>query len=360
MESVLRAVAAHPRLTLQIVATGMHLSRQHGRTIDEIHSEWPVDRVVAWSGSSSPVDLARATGLAMSRLATAFDELQSDIVLVVGDRVEAFAAASAAHLSGRIVAHVHGGDRAAGQVDDSLRHAITKIAHIHFPATVSSAARIARLGEDPLRIHQVGSPGIDEIERAAASRSAVAGEIGQLSLGRYALLLLHPVDADESLEERRAGMIARAVQTVPFPQVVVIYPNNDPGSAGIIRAWSGAGKKFILRPSVSRPIFLGLLRDAAVLVGNSSSGIIEAASFQTPVIDIGPRQLGRESGENVTHVPYASRAVREALRTIWNDGNPLRVAGKNIYGGRGTGKRIAAILGRVALKQPLSRKLIAY
>src|SRR5207249_2279242 len=147
---------------------------------------------------------ARRTGAAAASLAGAFAELEPDIVLVTGDRVEAFAAATAAHVSGRILAHVHGGDRALGQVDDSLRHAITKLAHIHFPATRQSAERLLRLGEDRWRVHRVGAPGIDGIVREAASRAEVAGAIGEFASGRFALLLLHPVDADAELEHRQA------------------------------------------------------------------------------------------------------------------------------------------------------------
>src|SRR5205085_3946625 len=135
---------------------------------------------------------AQATGDAMAGLARAFEELQSDIVLVVGDRVEAFAGAAAGHVSGRVVAHVHGGDRAAGQVDDSLRHAITKLAHVHFPATRQSEQRLLRLGEDRWRVHRVGSPGIDGIKAAAAAWPAVRAAFPGLERRKYALVVLHP------------------------------------------------------------------------------------------------------------------------------------------------------------------------
>src|SRR5262249_16876990 len=142
--------------------TGMHLDRRHGRSVDAIDHK--IDATVPWNaGKGSPLENARSTGRAISVLAQTFDRLDSDIVLVVGDRVEAFAAASAGHISGKIVAHIQGGDRALGQVDDSLRHAITKLAHIHFAATKQSATRIEKLGEDPWRIHTVGAPGIDLI-----------------------------------------------------------------------------------------------------------------------------------------------------------------------------------------------------
>jgi GDP/UDP-N,N'-diacetylbacillosamine 2-epimerase (hydrolysing) len=365
MRSVLSAVRDHPRLELQIVATGMHLDRSRGRTVDAISKEgWSVDRVVPWksSGSESTAALARGTGLAVAGIARAVEELRSEVVMVVGDRVEAFAGATAGALSGRVVAHVHGGDRAAGQVDDSLRHAITKLAHVHFPATHGSAERLLRLGEDAWRIHRAGSPGIDGIRQSASSRTSLLTNFAGIQARRFALLVLHPVDSDEAVEYGRARMIAEAVQSTGFDRTVVVHPNNDPGSQGIVRAWNelaGDGH-FVIRPDIPRGDFLGLMRDSAVLIGNSSSGIIEAASFGTPVIDVGPRQKGRERGENVVNVACSSRAIRGALRSIWNRGHPRRFAVKNLYGGSGTGKRIAAALANLRVNDRLMRKLIAY
>src|SRR5690348_568240 len=191
MRSTLRAIADHPTLQLQLVATGMHLSRSRGRSLDEIRKDgWKVDAVVPWPEQrSSQTETARATGAALSGLAMGFAELNSDVVLVVGDRVEAFAAAAAAHIGGQLVAHVHGGDRALGLVDDSLRHTITKLAHIHFPATRQSARRIIRLGEDQWRVFQVGSPGLDVIRSTAASRDQITQAFPGLVARRYALVV---------------------------------------------------------------------------------------------------------------------------------------------------------------------------
>jgi GDP/UDP-N,N'-diacetylbacillosamine 2-epimerase (hydrolysing) len=344
MRSTLSALRDHPALQLQLVATGMHLSARHGRTIDAIRADgWTVDATVPWTGPT----LAAQTGRATAALATTLDRLGSDVVLVVGDRVEPFAAATAAHLSGRVVAHVHGGDRALGQVDDALRHAITKLAHVHFPATPASAARLLRLGEDRWRIHRVGSPGIDGIV-------AAAGPISHGPPEMYALVVLHPTDADEAIEQRRAEMLLAAVRSTALVPVIV-YPNNDPGHGGIVRCWQQLGGTHVHR-DVARPAFLALMRDAAVLVGNSSSGIIEAASFGTPVVDVGPRQAGREHGPNVLRVQWGKRRLATALATMVGRRFPAR----NPYGGHDTGRRIADVLAKVALTDRLRRKLIAY
>jgi GDP/UDP-N,N'-diacetylbacillosamine 2-epimerase (hydrolysing) len=351
MRSTLLAIREHPSLELQMIATGMHLSATHGRTVRAIKADgWTVDATVPWA-TAGEAQNAVQTGRAMAGIAAALDQLKTDIVLVVGDRVEAFAAAAAGHVSGRIVAHIHGGDRALGQVDDSLRHAITKLSHIHFPATVASKQRILKLGENIWRVHHVGSPGIDGIVSQAA-----AVDVG----GRYALLILHPTDSDEMAEQKRAEMILASVKRIGFDHIVIIYPNNDPGSEGIIRCWENSAGDAIVHRDVPRQIFLGLMKNAAVLIGNSSSGIIEAASFGTPVVDIGQRQMGRERSGNVVNVPFTRARIDRELRRIWNDGKPIRYSIKNRYGGYGAGKRIARVLANVTIDAKLQRKLIAY
>jgi UDP-hydrolysing UDP-N-acetyl-D-glucosamine 2-epimerase len=364
MRRVLETIRDHPQLTLQLIVTGMHLHAEHGRSIDEIRRQgWKIDAVIPWkhSGSNS-VELASQTGRAIARLARAYQRLKSDIVLVTGDRVEVFAAASAGHISQRIVAHVHGGDRAAGQIDDSLRHTVSKLAHVHFPATASSKQRLLKLGEDRWRIHQVGSPGIDGIVNDAASIKQIRTQFPRLDRHRFALVVLHPVESSEQREQQNAQTLLNAIRQAGIEQTVVIYPNNDPGCRGIMRCWeSNANHITYLLKDVPRVLFLGLLRDCAMLVGNSSSGIIEAASFGAPVIDIGPRQQGRERGENVMNVPPSEALVYRAVRRVWTNGHPRRWRGRNLYGGKGTASRIARILAGLDLNNPrLKSKLIAY
>lgn len=368
MANTLRAIRSHPSLRLQLIVTGMHLDPAAGRTIKQIKQDgWNIDAVIPWKpAGSDPALLAEQTALVTAKLARAFEKLKPDIVLVTGDRVEAFAAATAAHLSQIPLAHVHGGDRALGQVDDTLRHTITKLAHIHFPATRESAERVHNLGEDKWRIHHVGSPGLDQITRDAWPTSKLNAQF-PINKHRYALVLLHPTDADEIKEQRRAQLLLRATRVIGFDQIIILHPNTDPGASGIIRAWKQAPSSILHLPSsllfpssLPRPAYLGLLRDAAVLVGNSSSGIIEAASFGTPVVDVGPRQQGRQRGENVTTVPFRQAAITAALKAIWNNGHSLRFPKHNIYGRGDTATRIARVLSTLPLDSRLLRKLISY
>lgn len=377
MRSTLTAMAAHPELELQIIATGMHLDPSRGKSIDEIVAAgFKVHCIVPWGaeGDGSQTYAAVQTGRAITEMARGFEEIGTQIVLVVGDRVEAFAAAAAGHIAGRVVAHVHGGDRALGVVDDSLRHAITKLAHVHFPATRKSAGRIRKLGEDAWRIHRVGSPGLDGIKAQAAASSQLLERFPHLHRYRYALLALHPETADAGVEGRKARTILAAMRDTGFDAIVVIYPNNDPGSAGIAGTWEAEAREHRPRSATTgssartdiefcrdlpRSSFLALLRDAALLVGNSSAGIIEAASFGTPVIDVGRRQEGRERSRNVIHVVYRRETIQNALIRIWNDGRPQRSGAMNVYGGGGAAHRIADALARLDVKQ-FGRKLIAF
>ena len=361
METTLRWIEKNYRLRLQIIATGMHLSADHGKTIDEIKKQgWKIDAVVPWPKTADEKDLAAATGAAVEKLSAAFKQLKTQIVLIVGDRVEAFAAATAGHLSGLVVAHVHGGDRAMGQVDDSLRHAITKLSHLHFVATQQSADRVARLGEDRWRIHNFGAPGIDGITSLALGHRSIEKKYN-VKPRKFGLVILHPVDGDEKLERQRAQMLLSALENAAG-RFIIIHPNNDPGSAAIAKVWSSIGDSpvFTVLKNVPREDFVGLLRDAAVVVGNSSSGIIEAASFGTPVIDIGPRQQGREHGGNVLHVGYDTAAITTALRESAGSDWSLRYPAVNPYGGMNTGKRIAHTLQSLIITPAVKRKLIAY
>ncbi len=361
MRTTLRAIADHPQLKLQLIATGVHLDRSRGHSIDQIRADgFTIDATVPWKSSGTdPVATACNTGAALIKLASTFAKLETDIILVVGDRVEAFAAASAAHISGKLVAHVHGGDRALGQVDDALRHAITKLSHIHFAATKQSAERVIKLGEDRFRIHQVGAPGIDGIQ-AAASPSKELLQRFEVVRNQFGLIAYHPAGANERGEQVIARRIAKETLQA-IGRVLIVCPNNDPGSPGIMRAWEALARQGDRRVTVIRDLprnqFLGLMRDAKFLIGNSSAGKIEAASFGTAVIDVGTRQSGRETSSNVVHVNAATAAIRRAIDALPERRNATR----NVYGGQGAGDRIARLLSSIDPKSNLwRRKLIAY
>jgi UDP-hydrolysing UDP-N-acetyl-D-glucosamine 2-epimerase len=266
------------------------------------------------------------------------------------------AGALAAVTTGRMLAHIHGGDRAPGDFDDALRHAITKLAHVHFVATRESQRRVLRLGETPTRVHWVGAPGLDRLRELVSEPGSRSGRTGT------ALVVQHPCGRATTLEQRVTDNVLRAVRAAGLRQVIV-YPNSDRGHQGVIRAIerhiraNGNGVQTLR--SLPHDEYLRALLHADVLVGNSSSGIIEAPFAGTPSVDVGDRQAGRQpGGPSVIHanesVPSIRNAIQHALRK-----RPRR-GGRNVYGDGHTGERIARLLGTLRLGPTLTRKRLAF
>lgn len=333
--STIEAIRSHPDLELVLVAAGAHLIGDTP-TIQEIRGRFEVDAEVPLqiSGETGRIADAAALGRGVSEFAATIDRLRPDLVLVLGDRIEAFAAASAASVGGLPVAHIHGGDRAEGVADEAMRHAITKLAHLHLPATMSSAARIERMGERPDAIHVVGSPAVDGI---AALRPL--DDVRFRSLGSpRAILLHHGSGLEPAIEDRWIEAALAGLREVA--PVLAIRPNRDPGSDRVDAALAGA-EGISVHPGLTREEFLGLLHRIQVLVGNSSAGLIEAAVVGCPVVNLGPRQGGRERCANVVDVAVPDpdaivRGIRRALELERRFDHP--------YGEEGVGGRIASIL----------------
>jgi GDP/UDP-N,N'-diacetylbacillosamine 2-epimerase (hydrolysing) len=349
MVRTLEAIRRHPKLSLGVVATGMHLDPAYGEPLGALRASGvEVDAVVPWEVTRGGTELAEAVGEATAELARVYAELGADGVLVVGDRVEVLAAAVAAAVARIPVAHVHGGDRAEGQVDDSIRHAVTKLSHLHLAACADSARRIVRLGEEKRNVVVVGAPGVEGIVEEA--------EAGDTGLGDAVLVLRHPVCPDEAVEYAGARRLLRAIRAGGAKRVVLIAPNNDPGAGGIRRAWKESG--LVVSPGVGRGRFLAMLRDVRLLAGNSSAGIIEAGSFGTAVLDIGPRQAGRLRGGNVTTVADRAGEISSAVRRLL--GRKARYPRRNVYARPGTAEVIAGLLAGRLPDVPAGAKLITY
>ena len=315
---IMRAIQARPGLELLVIAAGSHLV-QPALTFKEIKREFEVadsipmqtvGRVGRWHD-------VEAVGKGIARFGRSFERLAPDIVLVLGDRIEAFAAASAASIGGVVVAHAHGGDLAEGVADEVMRHAITKLAHLHLPATTASAARIRRMGEDPARVFVVGSPAIDGLDAVRPMTDTAAAELGD----PQAVLLMHPIGRPDELEEAGA---AAALEALAGMRTLALLPNLDPGRRGILRAIEAHAANLTVREHLPRDAFVSLLRrlseQGGVLVGNSSAGLIEAGALRVPAVNIGPRQALRERGTNVvdaaTETAESIRAAIERARAM--------------------------------------------
>ncbi len=343
LRPVMRAVQARPDLELSVVAMGAHLL-EPAATWKEVEREFPIKAMVpmqragAERGLPDRLEDALATGRGIAALAGVYAELTPDWVVVLGDRIEAFAAASAASIGGIGVAHLHGGDRAEGVADEAMRHAITKLAHLHLAATEQSAARIVRLGERPEDVLVVGSPAIDGLRDLPMMSAREFDELG----APEAIVLLHPIGRSDE-DERRAA--AATLQAVSGLRTLALAPNHDPGRNGVMAAIRDAGVRLL--DHLERAQFVGLLRRLAdrggALVGNSSAGLIEAAALSpaVPVVNVGDRQAGRERAGNVTDAPEDAGAIREALRRARE---APRGAAAHPYGTGRTGERVASAL----------------
>ena len=354
---------ARRRMALQVIATGMHLVPAVGSTYAEIEKDGIViDALVSSvvSGDDPPAN-AKSIGLGILGMTDALRRLQPDVALLLGDRSEILAAAIATSFSGLVLGHVHGGDSPRGGYDEYARHAITKLAHLHFPATAASAERIVRLGERPEHVHVVGAPGLDSVLHAELPDSAALAERYGVEAKRFILFVLHPLSTDpgSAADELRCVLDGTLAADLP---VVAVYPNTDPGGDAMRRALEGLGGRVTARPNIPHLDYLALLRDCAALVGNSSSGIIEAPSFRTPVVNVGPRQEGRERAGNVLDAPIDAEAVGDAIRTVLHDAAfRARLAQvSNPYGDGNAARRIVDVLESVELGPEIRRKRLTY
>jgi UDP-hydrolysing UDP-N-acetyl-D-glucosamine 2-epimerase len=346
LSPVCDAIVARGDLALEVCAGGAHL-------LEPADGDDPTATLVEASGhplhcfpmqqegKTGRAADAAALGAGVSGLASIFARISPDIVVVLGDRIEAFAAASAASIGGIRVAHIHGGDRAEGIADEAMRHAITKLSHIHFPASAQSAERIARLGEDSARIHLVGSPAIDGLDACLPMSDAAHAACGAPDF----VFLLHPVDRSDAEEERDAHAILEAIAA--RGRLMALAPNTDPGREGIARAIRRISEQRRDRvhaaTNLSRRDFIGLLRHPKLraIVGNSSAGLIECAALGVRAINIGPRQAGRERADNVRDVASGDlQTLAKELDAV----ESWKPTGTHPYLGKVASSRIAEVL----------------
>ena len=360
MSSTLKQIAAAPGLNLQLAVTGMHLSAEHGHTVDEIRAsglpvcaELPLDMSTRTRSS-----MALAVADALRGLTGVLERERPDILLLLGDRGEMLAGAIAALHLGIACVHIHGGER-SGTVDEPVRHAISKLSSFHFVATAGSRERLARMGEDEQRIFVTGAPGLDGlVEAGAVSRDDCLRELELAAGSRFILVVFHPVVQQAGQARAQTHSLAAALLRIGLP-VVWLQPNADAGSPEILQALDEAPMPpgSVRARHLARPLFAAALRHCEVLAGNSSAGIIEAASFGTPVLNIGDRQRLRERTANVADVEPQAHLVEAGLRAALGHG---RWPCDNPWGDARAGERIAALLATLPLGPPVLEKVNSY
>ncbi len=355
LKPVMDAVRDRPEQELLVIAAGSHLI-QPAETFREIKKRFEVAdsipmQTVGKTGRWADVE---ALGRGVARFGRSFERLAPAWVVVLGDRIEALAAASAASVGGIAVCHIHGGDRAVGVADEAMRHAITKLAHLHLPASEQSAERIKRMGERPEHVRVIGSPAIDGLEHVDAMDDATFEELGSPEL----VLLTHPIGRTDEAEEHAASLTLEALGDA---RTLALHPNHDPGREGVMRALLGAGGKVMLVKHLDRARFVALLKrvgaSGGAMLGNSSAGLIEAGALGCPALNIGARQNGREHGSNVVHAVEGVDAIREGLEEARSLAGPFT----RPFGDGGAGPRAAAALSEIDPQRPgMIRKHCAY
>ena len=363
MLRIMRLINDDPALELKVIASDMHLNATFGATIDEVRSQINVDAVVDLSGyGDKPLDRAQALGRCVERLAPVLAELKPDILLLLGDRGETLAAAMCAAEMGTITAHIQAGDISGG-LDDIHRHAITKLAHLHFSQNENQRQRVIKLGEAAERVWTSGAPYVDNIVRGTypSPREALTA-IGLGDAADYFVVLQHPDTYRPETSCDHAAAILSVMAERPEHKIV-IYPCSDPGFAGVIKAIEATSGKpgFHVFKNIESGTFLGLLSGARALVGNSSAGIIEAPYLGLPFVNVGARQDGREAANNVISCDGTVASIRQGLARVDEAGYRASLeADRRPFGDGYASERIFEVLKSVDLGPELFRKRITY
>jgi GDP/UDP-N,N'-diacetylbacillosamine 2-epimerase (hydrolysing) len=364
---LLRHIMSDNDMELSLMVTGLHLLREYGSTIEDIKKDKiPIESVIEMYDESEDVRFyyGSALGRAIKGFTLEITRINPDIVVVLGDRLEPLAATLSAALLKTPIAHIHGGDQTqSGLIDNSIRHSITRFANIHFVAIDEHKERLLKMGEEPWRIHVVGSMGLDTImERDSVSLAEISKRIGFDLDNQSILVLFHPT-VNENEGGRQMREITKALRKLKM-KTIILYPNNDPGNQEIIteiEKLSGLSYIKIIR-SLPHDDFVDLMKHVAVMVGNSSSGIIEAASVKLPAVNIGSRQESRSRSENIINVIPKTEDILRAIETALHNEEfrkTLRKV-KNPYGDGRTSIRVLDILRKTRVDSALLKKAITY
>jgi UDP-hydrolysing UDP-N-acetyl-D-glucosamine 2-epimerase len=356
----MRAIQHTKGLKLQLIATGMHLSPEFGYTIANIRDEgFDVDDAIeTLLSSDSGVGVAKSVGLGVIGFADAFARLKPDLVVVLGDRYEMLAAAQAAMFMRLPMAHLYGGDVTEGVVDESTRHAISKMSHLHFTSNKDSTRRLMQLGEHPSRIHTIGSPGIDAIKRLKLmDRETVGREVGMALGARNMLVTFHPLTIEAGQSVNALNELFAALSSLD-PEFRLFFTLSNADAEG--RALNSHIEAFVCRrpntiavASLGQLRYISLMNQVEVVVGNSSSGVLEAPSLNVPTVDIGDRQKGRERASSVFNSPPERKAILNAISKALIRGRQPTV---NPFGDGESSKRFADAIAAIPNFRDLLRK----
>jgi UDP-N-acetylglucosamine 2-epimerase (non-hydrolysing) len=317
---LLKDIQQDAELELQLLVSGMHLSPEFGNTWQQIENDgFSIDeKIEILLSSDTPVGTAKSMGLGVLGFADALSRLQPDVLVILGDRFEALAAAQTAMILRIPVFHLHGGEITEGAYDDAIRHSITKLSYLHGTSTEEYRKRVIQLGEDPARVENVGAIGLDHLQRGTfLSLDALSASLNFHLSKPYLLVTYHPVTLGQEPAVESFNALLDALDEYPDYQIILTYPNADDGGRKIIPLLEGYASKQPQRvlaiPSLGQVRYLSAVKHAAAVVGNSSSGIIEVPAFNVPTVNIGARQKGRLAAKSVINCDATKQAISGAI-----------------------------------------------
>lgn len=354
---VMQGIKDDPELNLQIIATGMHLSPTFGLTCKVIEEDgFEANAKIEILGSSdTPTAIAESMALALDGTAKAFSELKPDLVVVLGDRFEIFAATAAALVTKIPVAHLHGGETTAGAFDEAFRHSITKMSQLHFVATDEYRSRVLQLGENPKNVYLVGGVGIDSIKNLPLlSKEDFENQLG-IKLDKKSLLItFHPVTLDSESPEQQMKELLAALSHLHDTTLIFTMPNADTGGRvliDMIEKFAGQNKNAKVFTSLGQLKYLSCISHVDGVVGNSSSGLTEVPTFKKGTINVGDRQMGRMQASSVINCEPKEKDIKRAIETLYSlDFNSNLAATVNPYGEGGASARIVKALKEASLE----------
>jgi GDP/UDP-N,N'-diacetylbacillosamine 2-epimerase (hydrolysing) len=349
---LMRDIESSDDMELQLVVTGMHLSPEFGLTYRQVEADGFLiaRKVEMLLSSDTPVGIAKSMGLAMSGFADAFSELEPDLLIVLGDRFEILSAVAAATVARIPTAHLHGGETTEGAIDESFRHSITKMSHLHFVATEKYEKRVIQLGEDPERVFNVGALGVDNISRLdLLSKEEIEASLGFEFGPKNLLITFHPVTLENSTAEIQFNNLLLALDELEDTKLIFTKANADTDgrviNSLIDKYVQENPQKAVGFTSLGQLRYFSVLKNVNAVVGNSSSGLIEAPSFKVGTLNIGDRQKGRIRSASVIDCGSSADEIRKSIRTLYKESFQRRLDSVvNVYEGSDVSQAIIRVI----------------
>ena len=363
LKNTIKAIEKSDYLQLILIVTGMHMSKQYGETWREIEEDgFSIDEKISIIAKDR--NHLEEMAVLQIELSKIFQKYKPDILLLLGDRYEILAAASAAVVMKVPIAHISGGESTEGAMDEQIRHAITKMAHIHFPGAKEYGENIRKMGEEEWRIHLVGDPGIENIKKTDfMSQEDVLNDIGVMVDEKTLLITFHPVTLEVEKTEYYMSQLISALDKYDG-NMIITYPNSDPGNEIIISMWNefaDCHPNVYLTKSLGIRRYLSVMKLCGAVVGNSSSAIVEAPFFKIPVVNIGNRQLGRMLANNIIETNYDKESINSAInKCLSKEFREYVKDTKSMYGEGNTSQEIVKVLQTISIDEKLMKKKLCY